>query len=279
MSETEKKNETEHPAEMTAEELARAEAAKKLQEERAAEEAQHRAVYETDTKNGIRPDGMFQSNKTDISLIDLTSEEIDRSFKRIQAAKTLDDMAMAIGMEFLIAPMELLTEYLKAKMKEDKEKAKKAEEKREDHYTTALKNKDLTMNALASRVAYRTQAWLNDSSMMPKNADGSIRTTGLNNAQRYNYKKLKFAQNLPVIEGTDMYDFKKFSRGQKKQYAKYMMDYATKNPAFKKYVESMMEVAVSSKELQNFAKMGTEMNLKNQTGLMYHRNRGGREAA
>ncbi len=270
MLETEEKKETETPVEMTAAEVA---AAKKLQAEKEAEDAQHKAAYTVDTQNGIRPDSMFKSDKSDISFIDLTTAEIDRSFKRIQAAKSLDDMAMAIGLEFILAPLEFLTEYLKAKTKENKEKAKKAEEKRADHYTGALKNRDLTLNALASRVAYRTQAWLTDTSMMPKNADGTIKTTGLNKAQRYNLRKLKFAEKLPLIAGTDMYDFKKFSSSQKKQYAKYMMTYATQNPAFRKYVESMMEVAVTSKELQDFAKMGTEMNLKHQTGLMYHRNR------
>ncbi len=257
----------EQPAEMTEEE--------KAQKAKEAEEAAKiKAIYEPQTDNGLCPDSEFKSTKSDISLIDLTTAEFDKSIKRIQAGKTLDAMFEAAMLELIIAPMEFLTEYLKAKNKEMKEQASKAKQKREDHYTSALKSKDLTMNGLASRVAYRTQAWLNDTSLLPKNPDGSIRTIGLNKAQRYNYQKYKFAQKLPRIKGGDMFDFGKFTKSQKKRYARYVMEYATRNPAFKKYVESMMEVAVTSKELKTFAKMGTEMNLKHKTGLMYQRARG-----
>lgn len=218
--------------------------------------------------NGICPDSTFKSKDTSVDKLSLMMNQIDKSVGRVNKG-SLDDMVVNAFVEPFFALLDILTAYLKAKQEKLKQVAKEEKAAKKAHVDGALKAKGLSHNALASRVAYRTQRWLADSSMLPRNPDGSFKRSGLTRAQRFNYKKMLFAQKLPVIEGEGVYDFSKFTRYQKKQYAKYVMMYASQNPAFKKYVESMMEATVSNKELKQMAQMGTEMNLKYRTGQLY----------
>ncbi len=255
--------------ELTEEEIKAQEEARKEAELDAAEH-KLRDIYEPETHNGVRPDWDFKEKNTSVDKTDLIIKQIDKSNARIQQAKTMDDLAIAVFMEFIWTALELLTEYLKAKREKMKEVRKKEKEAIETHKHDALKAKGLTTNALASRLAYRTQEWLNDISMLPRNEDGSLKRWGLTRAQRHNYKKALFAKKLPVVKGLDVFDFSKFSQSQKKQYTKYMLEYATKNPTFRKYIENMTETYARKADLEKIAQIGTEMNLKYKTGQLYH---------
>ena len=218
--------------------------------------------------NGMRPDWDFKSKDTSVDKTKLFMAQIDKSLGRINKG-SLDDMVVNAFMEPFFAILDILIAYLKAKQ-EKLESAKKEEKKaRQEHIKSALSSKKLSQMALANRVAYRTQRWLANSSMLPRNEDGSFKRTGLTRAQRFNYKKMLFAQKLPINTETGVYDFSKFTKYQKKQYAQYVMMYALENPAFKRYVESMMEVRVSKDELKKMAQIGTEMNLKYRVGQLY----------
>ncbi len=228
----------------------------------------HEEDAEPIATNGIRPDSDFKSKDTSVDKLALMMNQIDKTVGRVNKG-SLDDMVVNAFIEPFFALLDILTAYLKAKQEKLKQVAKDEKAAKKAHVEGALKSKGLSHNALASRVAYRTQRWLADSSMLPRNPDGSFKRSGLTRAQRFNYKKMLFAQKLPVIEGEGVYDFSKFTRYQKKQYAKYVMMYASQNPVFKKYVESMMEATVSNKELQHMARVGTEMNLKYRSGQLY----------
>lgn len=220
--------------------------------------------------NGIRPDWTFDEKDTHVDKTALLLNQMDKSVARINKATKIDDLALNLFVEPLFFALDLLTAYFKEKEAKIKEAQKARQQAKKAHINDALRAKGLTRNALANRVAYRTQRWLEDTSMLPRDERGNIKSSGLTRAQRFNYRKMLFAQRLPVTE-SGVYDFAKFSRSQKRQYAKYVMMYAMQNPKFKEYVESMMEATVGRAELKQMARIGTDMNLKYRSGMMYHR--------
>ena len=209
--------------------------------------------YIQETVNGIRSIKDFNVEAKKIDWIKLFHDSgfshIEKAFKNSKA----EDFAFDLFAGVLVGTLQIMHDYMKQSYNNMKEAQQKTQENRDKSIKEKLSAHKTSLPQLASRVAYWTQHFLMDEHMLPHNEDGSIRKTKLTPHEKANYKKYKFAHNLPTTSDGS-FDFNKFSWNQKRIFAGWVVKYATQNPQFKQYVESMMEAAVTDAELKELGR-------------------------
>lgn len=170
--------------------------------------------------------------------------------------KNLDDFCMKMVTGSLLAGVEFLTQWANEQVKNMKEDAKTARQKRLDYIDSNLKNKGLTMTSLASKLAHDSKLWvLNDP------AYATLPKTGPYNAQQKELlKKQEFAAKLPRTNNGDI-DYAKLSGGQKKQLHSYIEDYA-KTGQWKSFVYETTGIALQTSEMKKMTNDAKEMHVR-----------------
>lgn len=172
---------------------------------------------------------------------------------QVGGEKNLDDFCMKMLTGSLLAGVEFLTQWANEQVKNMKEDAKTARQKRLDYIDSNLKNKGMTMTSLASKLAHDSKLWiLNDP------AYATLPKTGPYNAQQKELlKKQEFSAKLPRTNNGDI-DYAKLSGGQKKQLHSYIEDYA-KTGQWKSFVYETTGIALQSSEMEKVANDAKEM--------------------
>lgn len=226
---------------------------------------------EPDLQNNLAPLSLFDEKPGSIDYVNHCFNSLNKILSNMGKGKTIDELFINSFFAVFDGLMDFLLIILKEQQKKAEEAAKKAEQNRTSYIDNSLKSKGMTKVSIASELSYRTQEWLNDDSMLPHNADGSIQISKLNPIQRFHYKKLKFAESLPLVPGENVYDFSKFSSAQRRKYTYYIKAYAVKNSEFARYVAKTFATLPKTKEIQQIIKVATDMSLRYNAGLKYQR--------
>ncbi len=194
-------------------------------------------------------------NKDDLKTVD-SSKIFEKGLSRLEklgSGKNPDDLVIQVFEVALLAPIDMMTEWLNQISANMKENNKIRQAKRNEFIDANLRNNGFTMPKLAALLSHDTQEWLlNDPEYkkLPKEGPYSKYEKAL-------MEKRDFAASLPKNENGTI-NFEKMSRAQKKRYTTYMTHYA-QVPPFKNVAYEVTGLALMGKELKEMASKAAKM--------------------
>ena len=217
---------------------------------------------EKETLYGIRSDDDFQKHTADVDWDAIFDESVIKHLeKALRSGKKPEDLIPEVLFAVLMVPLLILREYLKRKNKALKEAREKNAQEKEKAIKEALKDNKLSKLSLIVHVAHATQKFLTDFSMLPFDNNGKIQEDQLTPYQKAHYKKYLFVSRLPrTADGA--FDFRRFTSAQKKQYTRWVMAYATKNPTFRQYLNQMAAAYVPKEKFKELGAAAARMSIE-----------------
>lgn len=209
-------------------------------------------LYPSKGEYGFAGDWQFEDPKK-MDWLPLFEKTVFDPLKKFGNEKELGDLVMDVAFAVAMMPVEFLAEALKQRRDNKKESNKRLEDNRNNAIDTNLRNRGLSRNDLASRLAHETKNWiLND----PNYA--SISDTGpYTKYEKAMKQKKDFAASLPRKQNGDL-DWSKMTKKQQKQYAEYMSAYAMSDK-WLNYTREMMGVQVRKDEIVKQVNTAKEM--------------------
>ena len=194
-------------------------------------------------------------NKDDLKTID-SSKIFEKGLSRLEkigSGKNPDELVMQVMELALLAPMDMMTEWLNQISANMKENNKIRQSKRNEFIESNLKSNNLSMPKLAAILSHDTQEWLlNDPEYKKLSPNGPY-----SKYEQALKEKRDFAAELPK-NGNGTINFEKMSRAQKKRYTTYMTHYA-QVPPFKNYAYEVTGISLMGKELKEMATQAAKM--------------------
>ena len=217
---------------------------------------------EKETLHGIRSDDDFKKHTADVDWDAVFDEAVIKHLeKALRSGKKPDDLIPEVLFAILMVPLLILYEYLKRKNKALKEAREKNAQEKEKAIKEALKDNKLSKLSLIVRIAHATQKFLTDYSMLPFDNNGKIQEDQLTPHQKAHYKKYLFVSRLPrTPDGA--FDFHRFTGAQKKQYTRWVMAYATRNPLFRQYLNQMAAAYVPKEKFKELGAAAARMSIE-----------------
>lgn len=209
-------------------------------------------LYPPKGEYGFAGDWQFEDPKK-MEWLPLFEKTVFDPMKKFGNEKELGDLVLDVAFTAALMPVEFLAEALKQRRENKKESAKRLEDNRNNAIETNLRNRGLSRNDLASRLAHETKNWiLND----PNYA--SIPDTGpYTKYEKAMKQKKDFAASLPRKQNGDL-DWDKMTKKQQKQYAEYMSSYAMSDKWIN-YTREMMGVQIKKDEVIKQVNIAKEM--------------------
>ena len=196
-------------------------------------------------------------------------EVIWKQLDKIGQDKNVADLGLDL---FMIAVFEVPTAIILNATSQLRDLKKKNDEKASQNYNNAidsnLKQRGFSRNDFISHLALKAKEWIADDSVI-KGLDLS-NPKKLTPYQRAHLKKYMFAQKLPrTADGKD-FDFKKFTRAQRKQYRQYVAICFQAEPMHS-YITAQTGVRLKKEDMAKFALIAGEMELSGGLDLVKQR--------